>query len=40
MQSQHVGNSRNESLNNTPILEKELVRGNIVPSGFQAINSM
>ena len=28
MQSQHVGNSRNESLNNTPILEKELVRGN------------
>lgn len=40
MQSQHVGNSRNESLNNTPILEKELVKGNIVPNGFQSINSM
>lgn len=40
MQSQHVGNSRNESLNNTPILEKELVRGNTVPNGFQSINSM
>lgn len=40
MQSQHVGNSRNESLNKTPILEMELVRGNTAPSGFQSINSM
>lgn len=40
MQSQHVGNSRNESLNKTPILEMEFGKGHTVPSGFWPINSM
>ena len=33
MQSQHVGNLRNESLNKTPILETELVRETQPPAG-------
>lgn len=40
MQSQQVGNSRNESLNKTPILEMEFGKGHTVPSGFWPINSM
>lgn len=40
MQSQQVGNSRNEFLNKTPISGMELVRGNTVPNGFQSINGM
>lgn len=36
----YVGNSRNESLNEAPNLEKELAGGNTIPDGFWSINSM